>query len=158
MFPWQSSTTGREQRNFIIYNLSFFSSLCCNDFSFSASSTDLALQMRRTLLGWALKVMDLELSSAILEQSIDRKADFGQSSTSFLFIFCRWSPWGATVTPPRLFLWGWGLILLPASADAKHRSTHRFGSDSPHQLRNRYLHPSEGPRAVFMMVASLSLQ
>lgn len=32
MFPWQSSTTGRKQRNFIIYNLSFFSSLCCDDF------------------------------------------------------------------------------------------------------------------------------
>lgn len=47
-----------------------------------------ALQLRRALVGLALKVLDLELSSsAIAEQSIDRKGKFGQGSTSFLFIF-----------------------------------------------------------------------
>lgn len=64
MFPWQSSTTDREQRNFIIYNLAFFSVRCGNDFSCSISISDLALQMRRAMLGLALKVLDLELSSA----------------------------------------------------------------------------------------------
>lgn len=157
MFPWQSSTTGREQRNFIIYNLSFFSSLCCNDFFHSTSSTNLALQMRRALLDLALKVLDLKLSSAIVEQSTDRKGNFGQGNTSSLFCFCRWSPWEAMVTPPRLFLWGWGLILLPASTDPKCRSTDRFCRDSLYQLRNRYLHPGVGPTAMLVMVASLLL-
>lgn len=93
----------RAKELYYIYNLSFFSSLCCNDFSHSASSAHLAPQMRRSLLGLALKVPDPGLSTAIVEQSMDRKENFGQGSTSFLLIFCRWSPWGTRVTPPRLF-------------------------------------------------------
>lgn len=57
----------REQRNFILYNLAFFSSLCCNGFPHSAS--DLTWQMRSTV-GIAPKVLNPELGRARAEQTL----------------------------------------------------------------------------------------
>lgn len=142
MFPWQSSITGREQRNFIIYNLSFFSSLCCNDFSHSTSST----ATEKSPGGPSIKGVGPRAQQQCNSRAKHwqkRKIRSGQHQLSVHF-FCNCSPWRTTVNPPRLFPWGWGLILLPASTNAKWRSTHRFCRDSPYQLRNRYLRPSVG--------------
>lgn len=87
MFPWQSSTTGREQKNFRIYNLSFFSSLCCSDFPLSTESADGTPWTRRALLGQALEVPGLQPSSTLLQQSIHRKGSLVRAAPAFCSVF-----------------------------------------------------------------------
>lgn len=60
---------------------------------------DLAPRMRRARLGPMLEVPDLQLSSAILQQSMLRKESFGWGSTSF----SRWSLLGTTLNAQPLF-------------------------------------------------------